>query len=168
MPALPKAKYGLDALYLFPLFQTREQYKQATGTEAPPFDPQRQPKFWFDPAAALSARRNVIYDRVIALADNGTPALDAEGRPVLEPLVISKFDAATVNMPPEGPAAPEIRGPMLPMPLRAPEPEEELILDYTGAVVVRNKTIAEEQAAGFGPEDRAVLRAIARKLNVSL
>ena len=46
MAALPLPKYGLDKLYLFPYYQSREQYRAATGEEPPAFDPTRPPQYW--------------------------------------------------------------------------------------------------------------------------
>src|SRR5512145_339518 len=97
--ALPLLTYGIDKLYLFPVYGTRERYKLATGQEAPPFDPRRQPKFWFDPKAGEAGRRNVVYDAVLALDQFGRPMLDAAGKVMLEPMVLTAQHASTVNIP---------------------------------------------------------------------
>jgi hypothetical protein len=168
MPALPLPKYGLDKLYLFRVFQDQEEYRQVTGMEPPEYSDRRPPKFWFDPKAMESPRRNVIYDQVIALGANGMPVAGPDGKPVLEPLVLLREEAATVNIPPRvkgvmlGPAEPSV-----PVPLRALEEDEELVFEFGGAVGVRNKKLWEELAAGgFSAEDRALLKAIAKKLGV--
>ena len=73
MPALPKAQYGLQELHLFPYFQTREDYSAKMGHDAPAWNPDRPPKAWEDPKASASARRNVVYDFVVAYAESGAP-----------------------------------------------------------------------------------------------
>lgn len=169
MAALPLPKYGLDKLYLFPIFQTREQYRDATGEEAPPFDPNRPPQAWFDPEAKNSTKRVIVYEHALAVAENGLPKRNADGMPFLEPLALPKAEAATVNIPykragnERGADAPEV-----PCPVRPLDPQEELFFDFGGIPMVRNKTIAEAANFGFSPQDREILRAIARKLNVNL
>jgi hypothetical protein len=50
-PAQPnQPQYQISALYLFPVYSTRAAYQQATGQQAPPFDPTRPVKQWLDPA----------------------------------------------------------------------------------------------------------------------
>lgn len=168
MPALPLPKYGVDKLFLFRVFQNQEEYREVTGMEPPEYSPHRPPKFWFDPKAKDSPRRNVIYDQVIALGANGLPIAGPDGKPVLEPMVLLKDEAATVNIPPTvkgfvvGPAEPAV-----PVPLRPLEEDEELVFEFGGAVGVRNKKLWEEMAVGgYGAEDRALLKAIAKKLGV--
>jgi hypothetical protein len=84
VPALPYPKYGLKSLYLFPYYQTREDYRQATGQEPPPWDPNRPPKYWRDASAGSSTRRNVVYDLVVATGPTGTPVAGPDGKPVLD------------------------------------------------------------------------------------
>jgi len=168
MPALPYPTYSLDKLYLFPLFQTREDYAKATGQEAPAFDPQRPPKYWFDPEAENSVRRNVIYNTVVSYAESGGLLVDEQGRPQTEAMLLLKHEAATVNIPPLETNVPGASAPCVPMPLRALDEQEELILGFGGIVLVRNKAVAEDVKEGFTPQDRALLQAIARKLNVPM
>jgi hypothetical protein len=40
----------ISALYLFAVYLTREAYLTAMGKQAPPFDPAKPVKFWFDPS----------------------------------------------------------------------------------------------------------------------
>lgn len=165
MSALPMPKYDLKKLYLFPEYGSREEYAKATGQEAPPWNPGRAMKIWFDPNAAASPKRSIIYDRVLAVSEIGVPLRDGDDRPFLEPLVLEKTEAALVNFP-------DFRTPTdtklvpVPVPLRALDPEEELIFDF-GGVVVRNKAWLETHwGNGYTERDRLLLQSIARKLNV--
>ncbi|HUQ92612.1 MAG TPA: hypothetical protein VM120_13115 [Bryobacteraceae bacterium] len=169
MSALPYATYGIAKLYLFPAYQTREAFQQATGIEPPPFDSQKPVKSWFDPQALASPRRNVIYENAIAYADNGAPLADSNGKPVLESLLITRESAATVNIPPKGldlPSIPTV-GVEIAVPLRALEPNEELYFQWGGSVAVKNTELFNKAEGGFSAEDRLLLRAIAAKLAVS-
>lgn len=168
MSALPFPTYGLHHLYRFPVFQTREAYRQATGREAPPYDPAKPPKSWFDPDAAANPRRRLVYETVVAYAENGFPLVDAEGKPVLEPLVIDRDFAAVVNIPNKlGSPDQTVSGPEIPVPLRPLESGEEMYLQFGGSVAVKNKALFDAVATTYGAEDRALLRAIAEKLGVA-
>lgn len=167
--ALPILTYGIDKLYLFPVYGTRERYKLATGQEPPPFDPHKQPKFWFDPNAVTSGRRNVVYDAVLALDNHGRPMVDDNGNVMLEPMVLTAQQASTVNIPYMDGANEEGSGQIpIPVPLRDPDPDEELYIDKANNVSIRNKKLwAENSDRGvFTLTDRELLKAIARKLGV--
>ncbi|QOY86564.1 hypothetical protein [Paludibaculum fermentans] len=168
MAALPLPKYGLDKLYLFPYYQTRAQYTQATGEEPPPFDEQRPPQYWCDPEALKSTKRSVIYENILAVNEKGVPLQDENGRPYFEPVVMLKLEAGTVNIPMQMAAnEPGTEKPAAQIPLRELDPDEELFFDFGGIVLVRNKTLIESNApVGFTPQDRELLKAVARKLNV--
>ncbi|MBI4903755.1 MAG: hypothetical protein HY820_08975 [Acidobacteria bacterium] len=168
MSALPFPTYSLENLHLFPVFQTREAFKQATGQEPPPFDPAKDFKAWFDPQAAASTKRKIVYENVIAYADNGRPLVDVDGKPLLEPLMIDREFAATVNIAPKGPGILDLvgTGHEIPVPLRAPDPEEELYFQFGGTVAVRNKALAVSLQPGFNQADRELLHKMAEKLGV--
>ncbi|MBL8178353.1 MAG: hypothetical protein JNK48_26995 [Bryobacterales bacterium] len=172
MSALPYPTYGLAHLYAFPVYQTREEYRQKTGMEAPPFDPSKPVKSWCDPAAAAATRRKLVYDNVIAMADSGLPLAGADGKPMLEPLMIDKDFAAVVNIPVKDFTGeiPEQKtiGVEIPVPLRALEEGEELYFGFGGVVMIRNTKEFEKIEVGFLHEDRLLLRAIASKLGVTL
>jgi hypothetical protein len=169
MAALPIPKYGLDKLYLFPFYQTREQYRLAVGEEPPPFNPTRPPQGWFDPQMKNSTKRTVIYENVLAVNEKGQPKRDEEGRPYFEPLMILRSEAATVNIPLKlASGEPGAEVPEVPPPVRALDPDEELIFDFLGVVMVRNKKLNTETPVNYSAQDREILRAIARKLNVAL
>ena len=169
MPALPRAQYGLEELHLFPYYQTREDYRAKTGHDAPPWNPNRPPKAWEDLKANDSARRNVVYDSVIAYAKNGAPLVDANEKPMLDVLVLTKEEAASVNIPPKGPTVSNIAGadvPEIPPPLRALQPTEELFMPFFGVVAVRNRDFMPLEP-GFNQNDRSLLKAIAQKLGIA-
>jgi hypothetical protein len=66
MAALPLPKYGLENLFLFPVYQNRAQFLKATGVAAPEFDTSKPPKYWFDPHADKAPKRSLLYDYVLA------------------------------------------------------------------------------------------------------
>lgn len=168
MPIKGEVRYGLEKLHLFPYYQTREQYEAATGVVPPKFDGNRPPKYWFDPTAKDSNRRNTTYDQIIAYAANGSPLVSEDGTPMLEFLMLYKEDAMAVNIPPKGDGVANIFGsnkPEVPPPLRALRPDEELFFPFPGIVAVRIKGTLEPDR-GFTEEDRDILMAVARKLGV--
>lgn len=166
LPALPYPKYGIKSLYLFPYYQTREDYLAATGLEPPAWDPSRPPKRWFDPSARSSTRRNVVYDYALASGPSGAAVPGPDGKPLLDVLVLKKEDAAAVNIPPVSSNVPGAEVPEVPCPLRALEPGEELFFDIGGVVTVKNVALYAALEIGFTAQDRAVLKAIARKLGL--
>lgn len=170
MSAQGEVRYGLESLYLFPYFQTREDYQKATGVEPPKWDSTRPPKYWFDPAAKDSTRRNVTYDQVIAYSASGSPLFDANGNPTLELMMLNKDEAAGVNIPPKGLGIANVPGadkPEIPPPLRALRADEELFVPFGSIVAVRVKGTLEPDR-GFTEEDRSILLAVARKLGVTV
>lgn len=169
MPALPTAKYGLDSLYLFPYYQSQEDYTKATGAAAPAFNANRQPKYWQDPKAKDSTRRLVVYDQTLAVALNGDPLVGPDGKPMLDLLVLQKDEAATVNIPPKGFGVANVPGagvPEVQPPLRALESNEELGFGFGNTVYVHNIDYPFDGGGSFNADDRMLLKAIAKKLGV--
>ena len=167
MAALPLAKYGLEKLFLFPVYQNRAQFLSAFGVAAPEFDEARPPKYWFDPNADKAPKRSLLYEHVLATDDKGKPAFGPDGKPYLESMMLFKQEAFTVNLPIGDYAnEPGTEVPPVPVPMRALEPEEELIQGFGGIILVRNKNIPEEGPTSFSFQDRETIRAIARKLGV--
>ncbi len=164
MAALPYPVYGVEKLYLFPYYQTREDYRKAFGVEPPPWDESRPPKRWLDPGALGSSRRNVVYDPVIATSDTGQALVGPDGRPVLDVLVLKKEEAASVNIPPAATNVPGADVPEAPPPLRRLEANEELFFQFGGLVAVKNKELYQALEVGFTAQDRALLKSIAQKL----
>jgi hypothetical protein len=161
-----KALYPINELAMFPRYATRGAYQQATGQPPPLFDITKRPKFWEDPAAATSKSKNVFYERVIAVSDLGIAFPGDDGNPVLEPLMLTKIEAATVNIPPEGTNIEGAGVPECPMPLKPVPTGHELYFRYGGVVEVKNMAVFAEQVEGFTAADRALLCAIAAKLGV--
>jgi hypothetical protein len=160
---------GLDTLFLYPYFQTREAYEKATGRPCPPWRPDRPPKGWFDPKALESTRRNIVYDNTLVYAENGHILSDANGKPMLDVLVLVKEHAAEVNIPDKTLGAANIPGsdrPEVPVPLRALEPDEELFFIWGQTVAVRSKKGWAQTQNTFTWQDRLLLEAIADKLGV--
>jgi len=168
LPALPLPSYGLEKLYLFPVYTTREDYQKATGVEPPPFNATRPPKHWQDPKAKDAQKRTIVYDQVLAMDDAGQPLSTPDGKPYFDQLVLYKEDAAAVNIPPVGTNIPGADVPPIPAPLRALETDEELFFGLGGYVAVRNKALQEERDVTFSMSDRKLLQAIAAKLGVTV
>jgi hypothetical protein len=164
VPALPYPKYGVKSLYLFTYYQSREDYRAATGQEPPAWDPSRPPKRWEDPSARASTRRNVVYDYALVAGPSGTIVPGPDGKPMVDVLVLKKEEAATVNIPPMAANVPGADVPEVPCPLRALEPGEELFFDIGGVVAVKNVDLYSALEIGFTAQDRAMLKAIAKKL----
>lgn len=167
---LPYPTYGISNLYLFPVFQTREAYRLAVGVEPPPYNERIPIKSWFDPDAAKNTRRKIIYENVIAYAENGAPLVDAAGKPMLEPLVLDVAIAGAVNIPFKAPGVPDqpTTGLEIPVPMRPLTDNEELFLQFGGTVAVKNKAAFAqlEQLGKFTDQDRSLLQAIAAKLGI--
>lgn len=159
----------LSSLYLFPVYQTREEFEAKTGAKAPPFNPAWPVKSWADPAAAASSKRSIVYENVLALADSGRPLVDGDGRPMLEPLILPREQAATINIPVKDftgqiPETATI-GFEIPVPCRALVEGERLLIGFGGLVYVEQKS-EETTPISFSLEDRKLLHAIAKKLGV--
>ena len=169
MPALPMAKYGLESLYLFPYYQSQEDYQKDLGSAAPVWNPNRQPKYWQDPKALSALRNSVVYNQVLAVADNSIPLAGPDGKPMLDLLVLQKAEAATVNIPPKGPGVANVPGasaPEVQPPLRALESNEELAFGFGNTVYVHNKDYPFDDSGSFTASDRLLLKAIAKKLGL--
>ena len=57
-------QYQISTLDLFPVYATRDAYQQATGRQAPPFDPSQPLKGWVDPSP--SGQPYMIFDSTAA------------------------------------------------------------------------------------------------------
>jgi hypothetical protein len=170
VPALPYPKYSIQHLYLFPMYATRDEYRQATGEEPPAWNPYRAPKGWFDPKAKSSPSRRVVYELALAThPDTGAVLAGPDGKPLLDALVLDRDEAATVNIPPTDTGSTNVPGadqPQVPVPLRPLEPNEELFFDFGRSVAVKNLDLFPELEVGFTHQDRILLKAIATKLGV--
>jgi hypothetical protein len=91
VPAQPKQySYGFGDLALFKTF-TRESFRAAFGTEAPPYDPSRLIKTWFDTTVDTSDAANIVVYKVISA--------DSKGQWGVRQMVMPAREAATVNLP---------------------------------------------------------------------
>lgn len=160
----------LSSLYLFPVYQTREEYLAKTGKAAPMFRTDKPVKSWEDPSAATSLKRKIVYDNVLAFTDQGLPLGDAQNKPFFEPMLIDREDAVVVNIPPkdfsgrqqEIPSA----GNEVPVPCRALRMGEELEFSGFGGLVMVTSEVDRSTPTSFTLEDRALLKKIAAKLGV--
>jgi hypothetical protein len=98
LPMLP-----LSTIFMFPVYQSIEDYSSKTKKTSPPFDITREPQYWEDPNALLSTKRFVTYDNVIAVSENGTPLDDpndpTRNAPLLTDMAYPKAIAGSVNIP---------------------------------------------------------------------
>jgi hypothetical protein len=91
VPPQPAAEvYGIQELALFKSYN-RDTYRATFGQEAPPYDPSRQPKAWFDSTADTSQPDNIAVYKVVGRGANGNWAI--------RQLVIPASEAAAVNLP---------------------------------------------------------------------
>jgi hypothetical protein len=86
-PDLPY--YGTEALLLFRSF-TRDAYQTAFGVSAPPYDPSRVIKTWFDSTADISNSNNVAVYKTLVQVSPGVWGL--------QQMVIPALEAASVNL----------------------------------------------------------------------
>ena len=82
--------YGVQDLALFKT-HTRDTYRATFGVEAPPYDPSRLTKTWFDSTADTSQPENVSVYKVVARG--------ASGNWIVRQMVIPSAEAAAVNLP---------------------------------------------------------------------
>ena len=161
--------FPINDLYVFPSFQTRDDYFKATGEEAPEWDPNRPVKSWFDPAARNTNKRTFLYDVVLMYDKNGMVLPDEKGIPQLEQLALLREEAARVNILPRekmvdyGPGS---KVAPIPVPMRPLKATEELVFTFGGVVAVRLKDAYKSTVNTFTVNDRQLLEKIAQKLGV--
>ena len=166
MPALPYPSYSIENLYLFPVYNCTDDYQRGTGQAAPAWDGTRLPKFWFDPTATDSLTRNVVYNSVLALDNNGKEMTDANGKIMLDVLMLTKQEASTVNIPPPFGNVPGATAPPVPCPMRPLASNEEIYYQFGGVLAVKNTDLFDNAQSGFAASDRALLQSIATKLGL--
>jgi hypothetical protein len=162
--------YPLNSLYLFPVFQSRAEYFNVTGEQAPPWNPNKPVKTWFDPEARKTTRRTIIYDSALMYHENGALVVDPSGQPVLDTLALLKEEAGQVNMLPDEKMVDYGWGSkvaQIPVPLRKLNSNEELVITFGSVVAVRDKSAAIDTPVHFTTSDRLLLQKIAQKLGVS-
>lgn len=160
------------------VFNNRAHYLKVTGSEAPYFNPDRDPRAWRY-TGPLSGRRNINFANVPVLSRSGHPMLGPPQNPSpqqalfyrdfgildvpqLDSLSISEAEVAQPNLPSEresgGPAAP-----LIPPPLRALLPDEAWYPSPFDTFRVVN--IAAWREAYPRAADASSLDAIAAKLD---
>jgi hypothetical protein len=91
VPAQPDTEfYSIQDLALFKS-HSRESYRAVFGVEAPPYDPRRRPKSWFDSTVDVSAPEKDVWYRIATQ--------DQRGAPILTRIAMPASEAATVNLP---------------------------------------------------------------------
>lgn len=161
--------FPINDLYVFPFFQSRDDYFKATGEEAPVWDPNRPVKSWFDPAARNTNKRTFLYDVVLMYDKNGMVLPDEKGVPQLEQLALLREEAARVNMLPREKMVDYGSGSKvapIPVPMRPLKATEELVFTFGGVVAVRIKDAYKSTVNAFTVNDRQLLEKIAQKLGV--
>lgn len=170
IPAQPnKAQYGIGELELFKKYMTREAYEEAFGVPPPQYNPDLRPKFWRDDSVDVSdpeAEVEYLVPRMVA------------GKWKLVRTMMPAWEAAAVNIPetlPSGitPSNPEWEGrgrPAREFPVRPLLDNESLIPGFGNICMVGRSDLLAAQEADSGkflPADRALLKAIADKLEVT-
>lgn len=94
LPVVPpqpdREAYGFAELALFQTY-TRETYRAAFGVQAPPWNPARPSKYWFDSTADASAAANVAAYKIFAV--------DSTGIWAIRQLVLPAAEAVAINLP---------------------------------------------------------------------
>jgi hypothetical protein len=171
MAALPYPTYGIDKLYLFPYYQTPEAYQKATGKPCPPWNPALRQKHWEDPSAENTGDDFVVYPIVLAtdMKATGAALQGPDGQPYTRQMVLPYEAAITVNIPPVGSLPSDLAVlPPYPCPIRALESNDQLFFEpvMSTAAVKNTDLYVSPLENTFTSADRALLRAIAKKLGV--
>lgn len=176
--------FGIEKLYLFPVYHTREDYKNLTGLDAPTFDPNLPVKSWSHPnpddgtgtsGTASAASLKITYSRVIAYGEDGrSPLLDG-GRPYFEELQLLKTWAKRVNIPPKDFSSGSSHQPdvstlgEVPCPCRPLKPTESLVQQFGGAPRVFDTAVDDPNdpnqvptspTGGLSTREKAILELI--------
>jgi len=160
----------LSVLTLYPSYDTCPAFEQASTLPCPAWNPARQPKSWYDPAAkpmftGPSGVQYTMYERIFL----GQFAVDGKG--VIQQLILPVSEAQTVNIAPKGLGTTNLPGadqPEVPTPLKALGPNQAIMRYGPVAVpMVRNLDVPVVEPDAQQGEILKLLRAIALKLGVS-
>lgn len=166
---MSQSQYGIETLYLFPIYSSRANYRAKTGKEAPPWNPLKPIKAWIDESIVSKPRGFVYYD-VVETDEANNYVAGPDGCPVIKSWPVALSEAGKINLPDEdGTFTQDQLATAVPVPIRKLRLEEELVFFGPGNVVlVRNKILYRlemEQAAVFLGSDRAILLGLELKLN---
>jgi hypothetical protein len=162
-PQPNQAYYSISALNVFHEYTNAASYSAAFGVPPAPFDQTRRPKTWFDSTvdAAHDPEGIAIY-----YAYRLDPVKQQWGYTLI---AMPNKEAATVNILPDA----ELNFTPLPeweVPARTLLPNEQLYPFLGNVLQVKRTDLAEQVAEDLGQftnQDRTLLRAIAKQLNVS-
>lgn len=125
------------------------------------FDPKRRVKRWADPSPA-GVGINAIYAHGLALDEFGWEIRLADGRAALEPIMMPKQEAMSLNIPPqEWEATGTLPAWPVPLDLSKLGPDERIIIQPGSNVpVIRDMRKYEEYQASVTPDDelKAILK----------
>jgi hypothetical protein len=166
------SSFPISRIYKFPVYQTREQFRAANNTDAPPYNPGRPRKFWYDPTPSpvpAGGSKKILYTTLL-LGANERVLAGPDGKPGTDMILLDSVLARTVNIPASGPGildAPQFE-PATPVPIRELAANEELIFTgMFGLAEVHLTDVAPASDPGaFTSEDRALLHAIASKVGL--
>jgi hypothetical protein len=99
-PQPDAAFYGLEEAFIYPYYQTREDYEKATGKPCPPYLDNGRPKYWEGTVEAdadpdLSIRFSVPY------TSRGGVSRSVDGTPRVSFLDLKPEEITRVNIPPK-------------------------------------------------------------------
>jgi len=135
------------------VYQSREEYRQITGKEAPIYNPDLPNKYWAWTAPATGK----IVSFFVASVVSGEPAIVEMSLPLSY--------AQTVNIPRGGAnAEPAYSNDWMDFPIDPPRPDEYLALIFGGIIVVRNRLRFVEDVPAFEHKVMRLLERIATKL----
>ncbi len=186
----------LSVLDLFPIYNSVEDYKQATGKDAPALDTTKLLKQWFDPDAltapvgpgkrADGSPNGITYGDgyglypILILGATDPKTGDV---PVTASVVyVTRDEAATVNLPSSTHGYGGKGFHYQPVPQRPLDSAEAVIVEMGtiqglfGGPALINKTLYKSPSAnqpaggggGFSESDRTLLQAIAHKLGIGV
>ncbi len=160
----------LSVLTLYPSYDTCAAFEQASGLTCPAWNPARQPKSWYDPAAkpmftGPSGVQYTMYERIFL------GQFTSDGKGVIQQLILPVTEAQTVNIAPKGIGMTNVPGadqPEVPTPLKPLGPNQA-IMQYgpVGVPMVRNLDVPVVQPDAQQTEILKLLKAIAAKLGVT-
>lgn len=171
---------GLESIYRFPVYRTREQYKAATGKEAPAWNPNKPIKSWEDPAKPPADEDGFVQYLMIGVGPDGKTPGVKDGKPYLRLTRIKREDALTVNLAPkafDGSAQdPGSLSAMadkeVPVPCRPLGQDEDLAFGWGGLVNVVKKFEAPPVSGGthpsVDPELKNIMLEVLSKLDILL